>query len=147
MFVCHGNICRSPMAEYIMKKLAADAGRDDIICASSATSTEEIWGDIGNPIYPPAKDMMHRRGIPFDEHHAVQLRRSDYAAYDLIIGMDSANIRNIMRITGGDLDGKIHKLLSFAGSSRDVADPWYSGDFSTAFDDIMTGCTALMAKL
>ena len=147
MFVCHGNICRSPMAEFIMKKMAEDAGRDDLVIASSATSTEEIWGGRGNPIYPPAQDILRIKGIPFDDHRAVQLKKSDYDSYDFIIGMDSMNIRNILRITGGDPDGKVHKLLSFADSSKDVADPWYSGDFSEAYNDIYTGCAALLQQI
>ena len=144
MCVCHGNICRSPMAEFIMKKMVNDAGRDDICIASAATSTEEIWHGVGNPIYPPAQAMLRQKGIPFDDHRAVQITRSDYDRYDMIIAMDRANVRNIMRITGGDPDDKIRLLLSYCGIDRDVDDPWYSGDFETAFNDIYMGCEALI---
>ena len=148
MFVCHGNICRSPMAEMILKDMVRRRGiADRFVIASSATSTEEIWGDTGNPVYPPAKDELHRRGIPCEPHYAVQLTKRDYAAYDLLIGMDSMNLHNMQRITGGDRDGKIHKLLEFAGESGDVSDPWYSGKFGRAYDDIARGCEGLLQYL
>ena len=128
LFICHGNICRSPMAEFVMKKLVSDAGltaRFQI--ASAATSTEEIWNGIGNPVYPPAK--------------------ADYAEYDYLIGMDSANIRNMLRIFGGDPEGKVAKLLSYAGSERDISDPWYTGEFGTTYNDVLEGCTAFLRYL
>ncbi len=144
MFVCHGNICRSPMAEFIMKKLAADAGlSDEIYIASSATSTEEL----GNPVYPPARSELTKHDIGCSGKTAVQLRKSDYGKYDLFIGMDTANIRNMSRIFGSDNDGKIYKLLTFAGRGDDVSDPWYSRDFSKAYSDIEEGCTALLTHL
>ncbi len=145
MFVCHGNICRSPMAEFVFKHLAREAGvSDSFAVASSATSTEEIWNGIGNPIYPPAKDELRRRGIPFTDRRAVQLKKSDYGKYDLFIGMDSANIRNMRNIFGDDRDGKIKKLMEFTARGGDVADPWYSGNFDKAFRDIYDGCKALI---
>ena len=129
MFVCHGNICRSPMAEFIMKKLVADAGLSgDFLIASSAKSTEEL----GNPVYPPARAELAKHGIGCAGKTAVQLKKSDYGKYDYFIGMDTANIRNMNRIFGSDPDGKIYKLLTFAGRSDDVSDPWYSRDFRTS---------------
>lgn len=130
LFVCHGNICRSPMAEFIMKKLVSDAGLAAYFqIASAATSTEEIWNGIGNPVYPPAKAELARHGISCEGKRARQVTRADYAEYDYLIGMDSANIRNMLRIFGGDPEGKVAKLLSYAESERDISDPWYTGDF------------------
>lgn len=144
MFVCHGNICRSPMAEFVMKKLVKDAGmEDDFLILSSATSTEEI----GNPVYPPARSELMKHGISCTGKYAVQLKKSDYDKYDMFIGMDSANIRNMRRIFDNDKNEKVSKLLSFAGRSDDVADPWYTGDFKTTYNDILEGCTALLEKL
>ena len=148
MFVCHGNICRSPMAEFIMKHLIKGRGMcGDFTVCSSATSTEEIWGDRGNPMYPPAKRELRARGIPFSEREAVQLKSSDISKYDLFIGMDSANIRNMYRILGKEAEGKIFKLLSFTGSDRDVSDPWYSDRFDIAYEDIYKGCSALLEAI
>lgn len=144
MFVCHGNICRSPMAEFVMKKLVKDAGmEDDFLILSSATSTEEI----GSPVYPPARSELMKHGISCTGKYAVQLKKSDYDKYDMFIGMDSANIRNMRRIFDNDKNEKVSKLLSFAGRSDDVADPWYTGDFKTTYKDILVGCTALFEKL
>ena len=144
MFVCHGNICRSPMAEFIMKNLVKSRGEcENFVICSSATSTEEIWGGRGNPMYPPAKAELKARGVPFTEREATQLKASDLEKYDLFIGMDSANIRNIHRILGKGCESKVYKLLSFAGSDRDVSDPWYSDRFDIAYDDIYKGCLAL----
>lgn len=145
MFVCHGNICRSPMAEFIFKDLAEKKGvLQNFSVSSSATSSEEIWGEIGNPVYPPAKAELLKHGITCEGKRAVQLKKSDYDKYDLFVGMDNNNIRNMMRIFGSDPDGKVHKLLEFAGDSGDVADPWYSRRFDTAYNDILKGCTALL---
>ena len=141
MFVCHGNICRSPMAEFIMKKLVSDARyNDEFYIVSSATSTEEL----GNSVYPPARSELAKHGIGCAGKTAVQLRMSDYNKYDYFIGMDTANIRNMNRIFGSDRDGKIYKLLTFAGRGDDVSDPWYSRDFAKAFADIEEGCKGLL---
>ena len=145
MFVCHGNICRSPMAEFIFKRMLEEkALSEKFYVASSATSTEEIWGDLGNPMYSPAKAELKKHGISCDDKRAVQLRRSDYDKYDLFIGMDSANIRNMMRILGGDPDGKIRKLMDYTARPGDVADPWYSDRFDITYRDIYEGCEALL---
>ena len=121
LMVCHGNICRSPMAEFVMKKLVSDANfADHFQIASAATSTEEIWNGIGNPVYPPAKVELARHGISCEGKRARQVTKADYAEYDYLIGMDSANIRNMLRIFGGDPDGKVARLLSYAGSEREI---------------------------
>ena len=141
MFVCHGNICRSPMAEFIMEKLIADCGlSDEISVASSATSTEEL----GNSVYPPASAELAKHSIGCSGKFAVQLRKSDYDKYDLFVGMDTANIRNMNRIFGSDSDEKIYKLLTFAGQGDDVSDPWYSRNFGKAYSDIDEGCRGLL---
>ncbi|MBQ7822396.1 MAG: low molecular weight phosphotyrosine protein phosphatase [Clostridia bacterium] len=148
MFVCHGNICRSPMAEFIFKNIADTKGiSEQFVIASSATSTEEITGGIGNPVYPPAKAELARHGITCEGKRAVQLKKSDYNKYDLFIGMDSANIRNMHRIFGSDPDSKIYKLMSYTSRGGDVDDPWYSQRFDIAFNDIYDGCAALLDKL
>ena len=145
MFVCHGNICRSPMAEFIMKKLVCEKGLSESFdIHSSATSTEEIFMGVGNPIYPPAADELTNRGVPFTKRRAVQLKRDDYGRYDFFVGMDSANIRNMMRILDGDKERKVHKLLSFTGSDKDVSDPWYSDRFDIAYEDIYKGYRGLL---
>lgn len=144
LFICHGNICRSPMAEFVMKDLVQKAGLSDrIYIESAATSTEEI----GNPVYPPAKRKLSSVGITCDGKIARQMKRDDYARFDYLIGMDSANIRNITRIAGGDKDRKIYKLMNFLGEDKDVADPWYTGDFDTTYEDVLRGCKALLKKI
>ena len=144
MFVCHGNICRSPMAEFIMKKLVRENGiADNFQISSSATSTEEI----GNPVYPPAREELKRHGISCDGKYAVQVKKSDYEKYDLFLIMDDLNNRNIMRIFGKDPENKVHKLLEFAGRNDNVADPWYNGRFDVAYSDIYDGCSGLLRYL
>ena len=145
LFVCHGNICRSPMAEFVMKDLVKKAGLEDrFTIASAATSTEEI----GSPVYPPARRELAAHGIGCAGKTARQLRREDYDRYDLLIGMDRANLRNMARITGGDPMGKIRLLLDFCGrSGQEVADPWYTGDFAATWNDVLEGCRALLAEL
>ncbi|MBQ3256649.1 MAG: low molecular weight phosphotyrosine protein phosphatase [Oscillospiraceae bacterium] len=148
MFVCHGNICRSPMAEFIFKKMVEEAGlAEQFVIASSATSTEEIWNGVGNPVYPPAREELAKHGISCKGKHAVQLKKSDYEKYDLFLAMDSNNIRNISRIFGYDPDKKVRKLLTYAGRTDDVADPWYSDRFDIAYADIYEGCRGLLNAL
>ncbi len=148
MFVCHGNICRSPMAEFVLKKMVAEQGlADQFVIASSATSTEEIWGAVGNPVYPPAKAELAKHGITCEGKRAVQLTRADYDKYDLFVGMDSANIRNMHRILGGDPQGKIHKLMDYTPKGGDVADPWYTRRFDVTYTDVKAGCEGLLNEL
>ena len=144
LFVCHGNICRSPMAEFVMKEMVKEAGlsgRFEI--ASAATSTEEL----GNPVYPPARRKLAEHGIRCDGKRARQLTRADYQKYDLLIGMDEWNIRNMTRMCGGDRDGKIRLLLDDTDHPRAVADPWYTGDFDATWNDVTEGCRALLEQL
>ena len=148
MFVCHGNICRSPMAEFILKKIVNENGlENEFLISSSATSTEEIWRGVGNPVYPPAKRELLKHGIDCEGKRAVQLKAEDYDYYDLFICMDSANVRNTKRILNGDRDKKVKKLLNFAGRDDDVSDPWYTDRFDVAYGDILEGCEALFKKL
>ena len=144
LFVCHGNICRSPMAEFVMKDLVRKAGADtEFFIASAATSTEEI----GNPVYQPARRKLAEHGIGCSGKTARQLRREDYDRFDLLIGMDGANLRNMRRICGGDPEGKLSLLLDWAGRSGDVADPWYTGDFEATWQDVLAGCQGLLDAL
>jgi len=148
LFVCHGNICRSPMAEFVMKDLAAKAGLlEDMEIASAATSSEEIWNGKGNPVYPPARRKLLEHGIDPGDKRARQMNRKDYDHYDLLIGMDDMNLRNMKRICGGDPQGKIHRMLEYAGRQGSVADPWYTGDFDAAWDDIYQGCCGLIKQI
>ncbi len=148
MFVCHGNICRSPMAEFVFKNLISANGiQDKFFVASSATSTEEIWDGIGNPVYPPAKQELSKHGISCENKRAVQLTKADYEKYDLFICMDSNNVRNAERIFGGDSENKLHKLLEYCGEACDVSDPWYTRRFDIAYNDILRGCEALLKAL
>lgn len=144
LFVCHGNICRSTMAESVMSYLADRRGLlDRFNIASAATSREEI----GNPPHHGTVRKLREVGIPLIPHRAVQMTKKDYETYDYLIGMDDWNIRNMQRITGGDPEHKIYKLLEFAGSTRDIADPWYTGNFDVTYEDIVEGCEALLDKL
>ncbi len=137
-------ICRSPMAEFVMKDLVQRANRQSqFYIASAATSTEEI----GNPVHRGTREKLKSVGISTAGKTAVQMKGSDYAKYDYLIGMDSWNIRNMLMISGGDPEGKVHKLLEFAGSSRDVADPWYTGDFESTYRDVLAGCQGLLKQL
>lgn len=148
MFVCHGNICRSPMAEFIFKKMVEEKGlKSEFYISSSATSTEEIWNGIGNPVYPPAQRELQKHGIFCDGKIAVQLKQSDYEKYDYFIGMDRANIRNMNIILKNDECGKIYKLMDFTTRKGDVADPWYTGDFTITYNDIYEGCECLLQYL
>ena len=145
LFVCHGNICRSPMGEFILKDLVEKAGlADRFHIESAATSTEEI----GNPVYPPARRKLAQHGIDCAGKTARQLTAADYGRFDLLLGMDRANIRNMTRICGGDPQGKIHLLMEYAGHpGREVADPWYTGDFDATWDDVLAGCQGLLRKI
>ena len=141
LFVCHGNICRSPMAEFVMKHLVEQAGMAaQFHIESAATSTEEI----GNPVYPPARRKLAEHGIDCTGKTARQLKSSDYGKYNLLIGMDRANLRNMQRICGGDPEGKLHLLMDYTDRPGDVADPWYTGDFETTWRDVLAGCRGLL---
>lgn len=142
LFICHGNICRSPMAEYIMKDLVRKAGLESQFqIASAATSREEL----GNPVYPPAQRKLAEHGIGCSGHAARQLQNSDYEKYDLLIGMDRANLRDMYRICGGDFADKMHLLLDYTDRpGQEVADPWYTGDFEATWRDVEEGCRGLL---
>ena len=143
LFVCHGNICRSPMAEFVMKALVKEAGlEDNFVIESAATSTEEI----GNSVYPPARRKLAEHGISCAGKTSRQMTRSDYDRFDLLIGMDSRNIRNMRNICGGDPEGKIVMLMDFTRRPGDVADPWYTGDFEATWRDVLEGCRALLMQ-
>ena len=142
LFVCHGNICRSPMAEFIMKNLAKKENLE-LCIASAATSTEEI----GNGVHRGTKEKLAEHGISTEGKFSIQMTKEDYNKYDFIIGMDEINIRNIFKIIKSDPCNKVSKLLNFAGSNNDVADPWYTGDFNKTYDDILEGCSALIEEL
>ena len=145
LFVCHGNICRSPMAEFVMKTMVEKAGlAASFHIESAATSTEEI----GNPVYPPARRKLAEHGIGCAGKTARQLTRRDYDRFDLLIGMDRANLRNMRRLCGGDPDEKIHLLLDYANRpGQEVADPWYTGDFDATWRDVWDGCSGLLASV
>ena len=145
LFVCHGNICRSPMAEYVLKDMVRKRGMEDrFIIDSAATSREEI----GNPVYPPARRKLAEKGVLCGGHRAWQMTKRDYDDFDMIICMDYANIRNIKRITGGDPDNKISMLLDYTDRAGDeVADPWYTGNFDATWRDVVDGCEGLLKRL
>ena len=144
LFICHGNICRSPMAEFILNNMIEGTYLQHLVTVDSAgTSTEEL----GNPLYPPARDILARHGISCKGKYARQVSRDEYAEYDYIIGMDSWNMRNMIRIFGSDPDAKIHLLMDYTDNPRDVSDPWYSRDFVTTYNDIVEGCEGLLKEI
>ena len=149
LFVCHGNICRSPMAEFILKDMVQKRGiADRFYIASAATSTEEIWNGIGNPVYPPAREELAKHGIGCAGKRAVQVTKADYENYDYLICMDSNNLRNLSRIIGPDKDGKVSLLLDYAGrKGQSIADPWYTGNFALTYADVVEGCEGLLNYL
>ena len=144
LFVCHGNICRSPMAEFVMKDIVRKAGCDEkFLIASAATTTEEL----GNDMYPNAKEELRKHNIPFEPRRARQLRHGEYKDWDYIIAMDGENLADIPDLLGADAEHKVHLLLSFAGERRAVSDPWYTRDFAKAYRDISLWCSALLKEI
>ena len=144
LFVCHGNICRSPMAEFILKALVKARGEDGLYHIESAAVSSE---ETGNPIYPPARRCLTQHGVPFDSgKRARKVTAADYDRFDRIVCMDASNLRLIRRIIPGDPEGKIHLMMSYAGIGRDVADPWYTGDFEATFQDLLEGCEAMLGQ-
>ena len=145
LFVCHGNICRSTMAQFVFAHLARQKGVEELFYIdSAATSTEEL----GNPVHPGTRRKLAQVGIPCGDHRARQLRREEYDKFDLLIGMDDANLRNMRRMLGGDPDGKIHALLDYAGrAGESIADPWYTGNFDETYADVLEGCQGLLEQL
>lgn len=144
LFVCHGNICRSPMAEFVMRELVRRAGlAEEIAVESKACRTDEIGSDT----HPGTQRVLWAKGIPFSRRAACQITGADYGAYDVIVAMDSENMRDLMRLTGNDPQKTCHLLMSFAGERRDVADPWYTGDFDATYRDVLRGCRALLDKI
>ncbi len=148
MFVCLGNICRSPMAEFVFKDMIKKQGlENEFFVSSCATGRDEIIGDIGNPVYPPAKKELEKHGISCEGKRAVQLKWEDYEKYDLFVGMDESNIRNMRLILKGDKQGKIRKLMDHTSRRGDVADPWFTQRFDIAYRDIHEGCEGLLKAL
>ena len=144
LMVCHGNICRSPLAQSVMTYLVKERNLSDRFQIESAATSRE---EIGNPPHPGTVRKLREEGIPLIPHRAVQMTRADYETYDYLIGMDDWNICNMERIAGGDPEHKIHKLLEFAGKTRDIADPWYTGNFDATYEDVMEGCLGLLSRL
>ena len=142
LFICHGNICRSTMAEFVFTHLAREAGFS-VVVESKATSTEEL----GNPVHHGTRRILAENGIPMWEHYATQMTRSDYAHFDFLIGMDGRNLQNMHRITGGDPDGKFFRLLDFTDRKGDIADPWYTGNFEPTYRDVTDGCKGFLNYL
>ena len=149
LFICHGNICRSPMAEFIFKDmLSKQVISHQFHVASAATSTEEIWNGVGNPVYPPAREELAKHGISCSGKRAVQVTKSDYAQYDYLICMDSNNLRNLARIIGPDKENKVSLLLDYTDrKGASIADPWYTGNFTVTYQDIVEGCEGFLAFL
>ena len=144
LFICHGNICRSPMAEFIFKDIVEKAGiSNKFYVASAATSYEEI----GNPVHHGTAKILDGLGISYSGKRAIHLEKSDYIKYDYLVCMDSANVRNTLRIVGNDTEKKVYKLLEFANSYEDVADPWYTGDFDRTYKDVLSGCKGLLSHI
>ena len=141
LMVCHGNICRSTMAQSVLTHLVRQRGLESQFEINSAATSRE---EIGNPPHQGTAAKLRQVGIPVIPHRAVQMTKSDYEYYDYLIGMDTYNIRNMNRIVGGDPQGKIYKLPSFAGKSRDIADPWYTGNFDETYEDVVEGCEAFL---
>lgn len=141
LMICHGNICRSTMAEYVFKDMVKKRGVEDMFYIDSAATSRE---EIGNGVHYGTKKKLKEVGIFCGDHRAVQMTAADYPDYDYLIGMDSANIRNMLRIAGGDPDHKIYKLLDFTERKGSIADPWYTGNFDETYDDIIEGCTGLL---
>lgn len=149
LFICHGNICRSPMAEFIMKDLLTKQGLSDRFhIASAATSTEEIWNGIGNPVYSPAREELAKHGISCKGKRAVQVTKADYDKYDYLICMDRNNLRNLSRIIGADTHNKVSLLLDYTDrQGASIADPWYTGNFEITYKDILEGCNGFLKYL
>lgn len=144
LFVCHGNICRSPMAEFVLKDMAHKRGIEDVLQIASAATTND---EIGNPVHPGTVKRLAREGISCAGKHARRITKDDYDAFDVIIGMDEENMRHMMRAWDHDPQHKVHMMMEFAGESRDVADPWFTGDFEATYDDIHDGCVGLLGWL
>ncbi len=148
MFVCHGNICRSPMAEFVLRDMAEKAGRgEEFFIRSSAVSAEEIWGDVGNPVYKPVKALLAEIGISCEGKRAEQLTAKHGEEYDYLLCMDTSNIRRAKQIVGGRYEFKVQRLLDFVGIGGDVADPWYTRDFNATYRDIAQACEIILEKL
>ncbi|MBQ8305225.1 MAG: low molecular weight phosphotyrosine protein phosphatase [Blautia sp.] len=148
LFVCHGNICRSPIAEFVMKDLVRKEGLSDCFeIASAVTSSEEIWNGVGNPVYPPARRILAQHGLSCSGKRARQITKADYQRYDYLIGMDQMNYRNMLRVFGKDTEGKVSLLMDYTDRPGNVADPWYTDDFETTWTDVMEGCRGLLAWL
>ena len=148
MFVCHGNICRSPMAEFVFNKMLSDNNLSDKVCAySSATSSEEIINGVGNKVYPPVLELLYKKGIDASLKRAIKLQKSDYDKYDLFLCMDSNNVNNAMYIFGHDNLNKIKKLTFYQGTDKDIIDPWYSRNFNICYDDIYKCSEALLSYI